>query len=301
MACRATRRHGRRRRDPERRPPPSLKLSAGRADVKAEALLSRFTHSLRPLQRKMTGPRAGNAGQTLPVVVLFMFALIGCAALAIDVGAWYLEKRHCSQRSTRPLWPERASFLRGGRQRRRRQARTSPRIRPRATASPTRTRPPQAAPPMTRCESRRHDRPRSTSRNCSASAAAPSQPRRPPRSRPSTRSPTLRRQAMGRDEGRVHIRADRIALRRTGFNRKLRSDRSAREPSRVWLQQRYVGVPWTMSQVRPTVGMSSATSRSDSRCPPRRARWPAQLPGPRRADRWQRRHPRPGRVGGCQR
>ena len=41
----------------------------------------------------MSRPRAGNAGQTLPVVVLFMFALIGCAALAIDVGAWYLEKR----------------------------------------------------------------------------------------------------------------------------------------------------------------------------------------------------------------
>jgi hypothetical protein len=32
-------------------------------------------------------------GQTLPVVVLFMFALLGFCALAIDAGQWYLTKR----------------------------------------------------------------------------------------------------------------------------------------------------------------------------------------------------------------
>jgi hypothetical protein len=32
-------------------------------------------------------------GQTLPVIVLFMFALLGMCALAIDVGSWYQGKR----------------------------------------------------------------------------------------------------------------------------------------------------------------------------------------------------------------
>ena len=45
------------------------------------------------LEDQLRHPRAGSAGQTLPVVVIFMFSLIGCAAMAVDVGAWYLEKR----------------------------------------------------------------------------------------------------------------------------------------------------------------------------------------------------------------
>ncbi len=32
-------------------------------------------------------------GQTLPVITLFMFALLGMCALAIDVGSWYQQKR----------------------------------------------------------------------------------------------------------------------------------------------------------------------------------------------------------------
>ena len=34
------------------------------------------------------------SGQTLVVVVLFMFALLGMCAMAIDVGSWYQVKRH---------------------------------------------------------------------------------------------------------------------------------------------------------------------------------------------------------------
>src|SRR6476661_9013253 len=32
-------------------------------------------------------------GQTLPVVVLFMFSLVGMCAIAIDIGSWHQEKR----------------------------------------------------------------------------------------------------------------------------------------------------------------------------------------------------------------
>ena len=32
-------------------------------------------------------------GQTLPLVVLFMFSLVGMCAIAIDIGSWYQEKR----------------------------------------------------------------------------------------------------------------------------------------------------------------------------------------------------------------
>jgi hypothetical protein len=38
-------------------------------------------------------PRSPQRGQTLPLFVLFLFALLGMCALAIDVGAWYQGKR----------------------------------------------------------------------------------------------------------------------------------------------------------------------------------------------------------------
>ena len=37
--------------------------------------------------------RSGEGGQTLVVFVLFMFAVLGMAGLAIDVGHWYQEKQ----------------------------------------------------------------------------------------------------------------------------------------------------------------------------------------------------------------
>ena len=37
--------------------------------------------------------RRGQAGQTLPLVMFFMVALLGVAGLVIDVGGWYLQKR----------------------------------------------------------------------------------------------------------------------------------------------------------------------------------------------------------------
>src|SRR5215831_15766695 len=38
-------------------------------------------------------PRNSQRGQTLPIIVLFMFGLLGMCALAIDVGIWYQGKR----------------------------------------------------------------------------------------------------------------------------------------------------------------------------------------------------------------
>jgi Flp pilus assembly protein TadG len=37
--------------------------------------------------------RRGQAGQTLPMVMFFMVALLGVAGLVVDVGGWYLQKR----------------------------------------------------------------------------------------------------------------------------------------------------------------------------------------------------------------
>jgi Flp pilus assembly protein TadG len=37
--------------------------------------------------------RSGQAGQTLPMVMFFMVALLGVAGLVVDVGGWYLQKR----------------------------------------------------------------------------------------------------------------------------------------------------------------------------------------------------------------
>ena len=37
--------------------------------------------------------RRSQAGQTLPLVMFFMVALLGVAGLVIDVGGWYLQKR----------------------------------------------------------------------------------------------------------------------------------------------------------------------------------------------------------------
>src|SRR6185437_9931374 len=56
----------------------------------------------RPVTPHLAGARAGTAfrrsagsqaGQTLPVLVLFMVSLIGVAGLVIDVGGWYLQKQ----------------------------------------------------------------------------------------------------------------------------------------------------------------------------------------------------------------
>ncbi|HYW28675.1 MAG TPA: pilus assembly protein TadG-related protein, partial [Gaiellales bacterium] len=40
-----------------------------------------------------TGSRTSQNGQTLVLITLFMFALLGMCALAIDVGVWYQQKR----------------------------------------------------------------------------------------------------------------------------------------------------------------------------------------------------------------
>ena len=42
---------------------------------------------------KRAHKRRGQAGQTLPMVMFFMVALLGVAGLVVDVGGWYLQKR----------------------------------------------------------------------------------------------------------------------------------------------------------------------------------------------------------------
>jgi Flp pilus assembly protein TadG len=43
---------------------------------------------------RLTSQRQGERGQTLVLLTVFMFSLLGMAALAIDVGSWYQAKRH---------------------------------------------------------------------------------------------------------------------------------------------------------------------------------------------------------------
>ena len=41
----------------------------------------------------MASARRGEQGQTIVLIVVFMFVLLGMCAMAIDVGIWYQDKR----------------------------------------------------------------------------------------------------------------------------------------------------------------------------------------------------------------
>jgi len=45
------------------------------------------------MSRTTAHRRRDQAGQTLPMVMFFMVALLGIAGLVVDVGGWYLQKR----------------------------------------------------------------------------------------------------------------------------------------------------------------------------------------------------------------